>query len=737
MKDRNLSMSAKTPFLIKIIFCITLLFSAGTSFAQNSIAIEVKDDSGNALLGANIIVKGTTTGTTTDTNGFGRLDNLPQGIVVIEISYIGYDKEEIQLEFPEDKEKTISIVLEEGEELEEIIIEATRSSRTIDDIPTRIETITGEELGEKAAMNSSNIGMLLRETTGVQMQQTSLSSGNLNIRIQGLDGRYTQILKDGFPIYGGFAGGLSIMQIPPLDLRQVELIKGGNSTLYGGGAIAGLVNLVSIVPEDGPEFNIMLNQTSALGTTGNIFYAQKYGKTGLSIYGSASHQTAFDPDNDGFSNIPKAKTFSLNPTFFYYFNPKSSLMIGLNTVIDNRIGGDMEVIQGNEDETHMFSEENNSERITSRVSYHHKNEERSVTLKNSLNYFSRKLTIPNYRFSGNQVSSFSEILYTADRKELSDWQFGLNHYYENFSENAVDTFPSRDYTYHTIGLFTQYTTEVTDRLTFEGGLRTDFDFDFGTFVLPRIALLYKANQNLSCRIGGAMGYKLPTIFTEDAENRYFRNILPISINYIDPETSIGGNFDINYKTALPHNMTFSLNQMFFLTRLKDALVLREFETSGGYYFENANGNVLSSGFETNVKFTYRDFKFFANYAFINTDLQYDNINKQKPLTPKHNAGFVLMYETEEKWSVGYELYYTSSQYDGLYDQKPDFWIMGFMVMRYFKKLSLFINFENFTNTIQSDFEPLVLPPVSNPTFPDIWAPTDGFIFNGGFKLDIF
>lgn len=83
--------------------------------------------------------------------------------------------------------------------MEGVIIATTRSSRTIDDIPTRIEAITGEELGEKAVMNSSNIGMLLRETTGVQMQQTSLSSGNLSIKIQGLDGRYTQILKDGFP----------------------------------------------------------------------------------------------------------------------------------------------------------------------------------------------------------------------------------------------------------------------------------------------------------------------------------------------------------------------------------------------------------------------------------------------------------------------------------------------------------------------------------------------------------
>lgn len=82
-------------------------------------------------------------------------------------------------------------------------------------------------------MYSSNIGMLLRKTTGIQMQQTSLSSGNMSIRIQGLDGSYTQISKDGMPLYGGFAGGLSIMQIPSLNLKQVELIKGSNSTFYG------------------------------------------------------------------------------------------------------------------------------------------------------------------------------------------------------------------------------------------------------------------------------------------------------------------------------------------------------------------------------------------------------------------------------------------------------------------------------------------------------------------------
>ncbi len=276
--------------------------------------------------------------------------------------------------------------MEAGQELEEVIIVTTRSSRSIQEIPTRIETITAEELGEKAAMNSSNIGMLLRETTGVQMQQTSLSSGNMNIRIQGLDGRYTQILKDGFPLYGGFAGGLSIMQIPPLDLKQVELIKGSSSTLYGGGAIAGLVNLISITPDKDPVLNLMINQTSANGTTGNLFYARKYGKTGITFYGSASDQFPYDPDNDGFSNLPRSQTYNFNPKFYFYVNTNTELSLGFNTAFDHRKAETWKCLKGMR-MLHVFFEKNNSERYSTQLSFRNTKKKGTINFKQSLSYF--------------------------------------------------------------------------------------------------------------------------------------------------------------------------------------------------------------------------------------------------------------------------------------------------------------------------------------------------------------
>ncbi|MGY8916424.1 MAG: TonB-dependent receptor plug domain-containing protein, partial [Flavobacteriales bacterium] len=114
--------------------------------------------------------------------------------------------------------------------------------------------------------------------------------------MQGLDGRYTQLLKDGFPLYGGFAGGLSIMQVPPLDIAQFEIIKGSSSTLYGGGAIAGLVDMVSKIPNEEKELDFMLVGTQVLGITGNVFYSARNKKWGTTLYASTNSQKEYDPD---------------------------------------------------------------------------------------------------------------------------------------------------------------------------------------------------------------------------------------------------------------------------------------------------------------------------------------------------------------------------------------------------------------------------------------------------------
>ena len=193
---------------MKLIFYVLLcaVFSMNTVFAQNTFkAIITDSESNDLLMGVTVAVKGTQNGALTDDNGMLEIKNIPDGKQHFIISYLGYEKKEVDFVFPLQSNEYISIkIIPQHTELEEIFVETTRSSRTIENVPTRVEAIELEEIEEKSNMRPANISMLLHESTGIQVQQTSATSANASIRIQGLDGKYTQLLKDGYPNFGGF-----------------------------------------------------------------------------------------------------------------------------------------------------------------------------------------------------------------------------------------------------------------------------------------------------------------------------------------------------------------------------------------------------------------------------------------------------------------------------------------------------------------------------------------------------
>jgi outer membrane receptor for ferrienterochelin and colicins len=272
----------------KLIVLIALVCFTARASAQNTYKALIKNAKTNETIpGVSVRVLQSTVGTASDSEGNVLLMNVPSGRQLIQYSSIGFKTRVDTILFPLANESTRLVMMdtaEEDQELDVVVVSATRSSRTIANIPTRIEVIAGEELDEKSNMKPGDIRMMLAESTGVQTQQTSATSGNSSIRIQGLDGKYTQIIRDGFPLYAGFSGGLGLLQIAPLDLQQVEVIKGSSSTLYGGGAIAGLVNLVSKKPTDERQLSFLLNGTSAGGLDASGFYARKFSKIGATVY---------------------------------------------------------------------------------------------------------------------------------------------------------------------------------------------------------------------------------------------------------------------------------------------------------------------------------------------------------------------------------------------------------------------------------------------------------------------
>lgn len=715
------------PLLALIIF--------STAWSQNKFQAIIKDeDNKEPLIGANVFLQGTTIGASADLNGFIEIKNIPDGKQTIIFSYIGHQALTKIFNFPLSQSEPVEIFLyTEAEEMELVVISATRSSRTIADIPTRIEVISGEELDEKGNMKPGDIRMLLNESTGIQTQQTSATSYNSSIRIQGLDGKYTQILKDGFPLYSGFSGGLSLLQIVPLDLKRVEVIKGASSTLYGEGAIAGLINLVSKTPTDERELSVLLNGTSALGLDASAFYSQKSKKIGTTVFLSYNLGTPYDPADIGLTAIPEFKRYTINPKLFVYFNDKTTLNIGFNSTTEDRIGGDIKYIKGKADSVHSYFEKNNTTRFSTQLGLDYRTTERSkFSLKNSVSYYDRSIEIPDFEFSGKQISSFSEATYSRFSEQF-EWIAGLNFWTDQFTQNKLDTSKVVDYNHITFGAFIQNTWNTFEKISLETGLRFDYQNEYGSFVLPRTALLIKVNPKLTLRLGGGLGYKTPTVFTEDAERLQFRNVLPIDVKKTKAEQSIGTNFDINYRTSFSDRMTFSINSLLFYTRVDDPIILAS-TSMGLYEFQQPKGFIDTKGVETNIKLTYDHFKLFVGYTLADVKQHYDGNTKTFPLVARHRLNNVLIYEIEDELRIGLEAYYFSPQ--KLNDGRTgrEYWIFGLMTEKFWGNFSVFLNFENFLDTRQTKFETIYTGSITDPTFNDIYAPVDGFVINGGLKI---
>ena len=711
-------------------FIVAVLLFPLFATAQNKLKAIIKDaDTKENLSSVSVFNKQMKITAVSDSNGTILISKIPDGKYEFVFSMIGYAKREIEFSFPLQSNEIEILLKKEEENLDEVIVTSTRTNSLIKDIPIRIEVIGEDEVKEEGSMKPANISMLLAESPGIQTQQTSAINGNISIRLQGLDGKYTQILKDGFPLYSGFAQGLSIMQIPPLDLKQVEIIKGSSGSLYGSDAIAGLVNLISKQPKEKRDLNFLFNQTSLGATDANAYFSQRWKKIGLSVLSSNNFQKATDVNKDGFSDLPKTKAYTINPTFYYYFDPTATLRFAVNAIYDYRKGGDMLVLNNQADSVHRYFEENISNRISTQLKFDKQFKDHTVlTIKNSISYFDRAINQHASLFEGKQINSYTEAS-VNHQSGKHQWVAGINFISEKFSEDSSKSHLARNYEYNTAAFFLQDDWKPNEKIAILAGLRADLQNQFGVFVLPRIAFLYKVNKEIYVRIGSGLGYKLPSIFSTSSEQSGINTIQPLSTN-VKAERSVGGNIDLNWKKRFDQESSLTINQSFFITQIHDPLVLDSIK------FVNKSAPIVAAGFETNIRLQLDELQFFLGYVYADARRKYNTQQTFVPLTPKHKINFDVIYEKENDFSFALEAYYISSMFRD-YDSKTNpYATFGFIAQKHFSHFSIIANCENIFDVRQTRFENIVLGPVINPSFRDIYAPLDGRVFNLAIRIKI-
>ncbi|XPF94211.1 TonB-dependent receptor plug domain-containing protein [Colwellia sp. RE-S-Sl-9] len=623
---------------------------------------------------------------------------------------------------------------EHADKVEKIIVQATRSGRIADEQPIRVELINREEIEEKAAMRPGNISMLVAETGGVRMQTTSPALGSANIRLQGLYGRYTQLLADGLPLYGNQASSIGLMQIPPTDLGRVEIIKGSASSLYGGSALGGVINLVSRKPSDELKGEMLLNATTRNGQDLTSYIeAPLTDSFKGSLTAGAHYQKAQDIDHDGWVDLADYERYTARPRLFWEGDAGETLYATVGVMTEQRVGGNS--VGGTVADGSFYQQLQESQRIDSGLVF-------NMPVLDSLTLNTRASAMVQDHTHGygeitedDQHESYLLETSLAGYSDKSDWVVGVAYQSEIY---ASDTFPEFDYSYEVPGIFAQLDYELSEKLTTSYSARVDEHSEYGTQFSPRISLLYRPSD-LTIRGSFGRGYFATTPFVEEIEAVGLSRLE--KIKNLQEEQAETASLDFTYTFE---NIETSLT--LFGSNVDNVAKLEAFSSNNdnvldGIRLLNTEGESKIRGSEVLLRYHWEDIKLTASYLYLDaTELSPNGQGRRQiALTPQHSAGFVAMWEQHGNFRAGFEAYYTGPQRlnDNPYiDESDPYWHLGLMGEMTFGRLSWFINLENLLDVKQTDEHPLLLPsraPTGQWTT-DIWSRNDGFIANAGVRI---
>ncbi|WP_053000573.1 TonB-dependent receptor plug domain-containing protein [Sphingomonas sanxanigenens] len=618
---------------------------------------------------------------------------------------------------------------DQAEEAEtEIVVQATRTGRRVQDEPIRVEVINREEIEEKLVMRPGNIAMLVSETPGVRVQTTSPALGAANVRIQGLKGRYAQILADGLPLYGGQTPSIGLLQIPPTDLGQVEIIKGAASALYGPSALGGVINLVSRRPASEPQGELLLNATSRDGQDLTGYVAAPLSSTlSGSLTAGYDRQSRQDLNDDGWADMPGYERFTVRPRLFLDAADGTRALMTFGAMAEQRDGGTMP--GANAPDGSPFAQTLRSRRYDLGLTA-----ETPLGGIGTLHLRGSGVTQSHRHIFGDAVendrhrTAFAEAS-VGGEAGATTWLVGAAFQLDDYRSR---TFSAFDYSYTVPALFVQGEQELGNRLTLAGSLRWDAHSDYGSHFSPRVSALYRPGP-WTIRASLGRGFYAPTPFVEETEANGLARLLPYG--KLKAELADSGSIDFGYASG-PLEANLSL----FASNIDHAQQLQTVDADH-VTLVNADGVTRTRGTEVLLRYRWRTVSVTGSYVHVSaSEPDPDGPGRRiVPLTPRDSAGLVGMWEKEGRGRFGVEAYYTGRQSldDNPYRTRSRPYVqLGAMGELILGKVSLFLNAENLLNVRQTKYDPLLLHrrAATGAWTVDAWAPTDGFVLNGGVRL---
>lgn len=660
----------------------------------------------------------------TDSAGRARL-SLPVGPQIISVTGIGFKPARASVTVIADSVVTVQVPIAMGEmEMAEVKVTAARIEKLAGETPTRVEVLDEMEVDENKLMAPSGITMLLNETPGIRVLAASPTLGTGSVRILGLPGQYTAMLADGLPLYGGATSALGPLDVSPVDLQRVEIIKGAASALYGGQALGGVINLLSKQPSGKSE--VLLNRRTMGVTDAATWLSRQFTESaGASLLVSGTMQDAFDVDDDGWTDQPRARRWGIRPRVVASDSRGRSVFATAGYGFDDRDGG---TLSGRLTPAGTaFREGLTSHRadVGARAVVPMQ-DSGNVALRFALsgNRRSREFG-PGPVEDDESTTGFLELTRSLVRSTTSAL-VGSSLQLDEF-ENSLNG--SYDHRWFTPSLFATAERPF-GPVTLSASVRGDMHPEAGVQVTERFAAMVKPREDWSVRLSGGTGFAAPTAMTEETEAIGLRAVRPRAL--LERERSVGSMLDVSGKMLGAEVLVTAYGSV-----IADAIQLADAgDGSGDGVLRNADGDTRIAGIEGAAIWRFEGGKLLGTYGYMKGTRPDATTGTREPIPmlPRHRIGGDLMFERENDYRGGIEgIWYGAQSLDDnpfRTESRPYLYVMAIAVKQ-FGRTEVVANFENLLNVRQTDTDPLVRPApgTGGRWTTDVWAPLEGFMAN--------
>jgi len=540
----------------------------------------VENWEGNPVKKATVLIPEISKSTESDESGNFEITQIPPGSYHVEVyaeGYMDYSSDPFVL-----KQSKLSYeVILMKKITREIVVTATRTPKLYAETPVRTEVITLKDIEKKAAIN---LAEALSQTTGVRVENNCQNCNFTQIRINGMEGKYTQILIDSSPVVSAMTGVYGLEQIPAEMLERVEIVKGGGSALYGGNAVAGVINVLTKEPQEN-KTALKLHQESTSGKpfTNFGFHSSLVSKdlnTKAFLFGTYQKREPVDLNEDSFSELGTISNTSFGLNFYNYFSKiKGNLKLGFFRIFEERRGGDLFDKPPHEantaewiktDQIGLSSEWNHS--LSKKIHY---NLSFSLVDAKRNTYYGSHKDLNAYGNTKNPLLFLScQFNYQIGSHVFS---LGAQYKRDKIKDEATGYGRIIEDVYHESGFFIQDDFKISKAFSLLTGVRLNKHSALDkTIITPRLSILFNITKDLAFRTSFSTGFRAPQVFDEDLHITQVGGegmVITNSPNLKEEKSySISGGLD--YGKQIKRNL-IQLSLEAFYTKLTDTFILHE------------------------------------------------------------------------------------------------------------------------------------------------------------------